>query len=292
MGPQQVDPHEILGLAQGASWAEIRLAYRRLAKKHHPDKNPGDKASEWIFKEVSRAYEQLRRVHGAHGGTQEPRRRERDPGTRSDYERRARQAQAQREREQRQRTENARQEHERAKQREREQNGTRRAALGLFIVAVAALIATSAIDDRRGDTFPERTVPSTTAIEREDTSVGPPSTVTVPQGFAPVGQSSPPVRVDTDSNSRRAAQSAAEIESEATAARPRGTATVSQAPVPVAPSRPRERASPSRSGPSPPVTAIVDNVTVMGWRRADSIAGTEPYGKNTSLISKPRMAGP
>ena len=69
MGRQEVDPYEILGLERGATWAEIRLAYRRLAKKHHPDKNPGDKASEWIFKEVRWAYEQLRSVHSVHSQT-------------------------------------------------------------------------------------------------------------------------------------------------------------------------------------------------------------------------------
>jgi len=60
MSRPDVDPYEILGLEHGASWDEIRTAYRRLAKKHHPDKNLGDRASEWIFKDVNRAYEQLR----------------------------------------------------------------------------------------------------------------------------------------------------------------------------------------------------------------------------------------
>ena len=54
------DPYEVLGLEHGATTAEIRTAYLRLAKKHHPDKNSGDRASEWIFKEVQRAYETLR----------------------------------------------------------------------------------------------------------------------------------------------------------------------------------------------------------------------------------------
>ena len=56
------DPYEVLGLDRGATEADVRTAYLRLAKKHHPDKNPGDKASEWIFKEVQRAYETLRRI--------------------------------------------------------------------------------------------------------------------------------------------------------------------------------------------------------------------------------------
>ena len=54
------DQYEVLGLEPGATSAEIRAAYLRLAKKHHPDKNSGDRASEWIFKEVQRAYEALR----------------------------------------------------------------------------------------------------------------------------------------------------------------------------------------------------------------------------------------
>ena len=54
------DPYKALGLERGATSAQIRAAYLRLAKKHHPDKNPGDRASEWIFKEIQRAYETLR----------------------------------------------------------------------------------------------------------------------------------------------------------------------------------------------------------------------------------------
>jgi len=53
------DPYEVLGLDHGASYAEVRAAYRRLVQKHHPDKNPGDNASGWIFREVQRAYETL-----------------------------------------------------------------------------------------------------------------------------------------------------------------------------------------------------------------------------------------
>ena len=40
------NPYEVLGLEPSATRGEIRAAYLRLAKKHHPDKNPGDKASE------------------------------------------------------------------------------------------------------------------------------------------------------------------------------------------------------------------------------------------------------
>jgi DnaJ-class molecular chaperone len=50
------DPYEILGVARTSTPEEIRKAYHRLAKKLHPDLNPGDKKSEARFKEVSGAY--------------------------------------------------------------------------------------------------------------------------------------------------------------------------------------------------------------------------------------------
>jgi molecular chaperone DnaJ len=49
------DYYQILGVDRGASEKEITAAYRRLAKKHHPDNNPGDAAAEARFKEVSEA---------------------------------------------------------------------------------------------------------------------------------------------------------------------------------------------------------------------------------------------
>jgi curved DNA-binding protein len=51
--------YDILGIKKGASEKEIKSAYRRLARKNHPDMNPGDKAAEERFKEISEAYEVL-----------------------------------------------------------------------------------------------------------------------------------------------------------------------------------------------------------------------------------------
>lgn len=53
------DYYEVLGIAKTASDDEIKGAYRKLAKKYHPDLHPGDKASEEKFKEVGEAYEIL-----------------------------------------------------------------------------------------------------------------------------------------------------------------------------------------------------------------------------------------
>jgi DnaJ-class molecular chaperone len=53
------DPYQTLGVKKDASQAEIQKAYRRLAKKLHPDLNPGDKSAEEKFKDVSAAYDVL-----------------------------------------------------------------------------------------------------------------------------------------------------------------------------------------------------------------------------------------
>ncbi len=57
--PIMQDPYKILGVPKTASADDIRKAYRRLAKKHHPDLNPGDKAAEAKFKEISGAHDLL-----------------------------------------------------------------------------------------------------------------------------------------------------------------------------------------------------------------------------------------
>src|SRR5437773_2075488 len=53
------DYYEVLAVDRSAGEEDIKKAYRKLALKYHPDKNPGDKAAEEAFKEIGEAYEAL-----------------------------------------------------------------------------------------------------------------------------------------------------------------------------------------------------------------------------------------
>ncbi len=59
MAENKRDYYEVLGLQKGASDDDIKKAFRQMAKKYHPDLNPGDKEAEARFKEVNEAYEVL-----------------------------------------------------------------------------------------------------------------------------------------------------------------------------------------------------------------------------------------
>src|SRR2546429_6480259 len=55
----KTDYYELLGVSRKASAKDIRTAFRKLARKYHPDLNPGDKASEEKFKQLQEAYDVL-----------------------------------------------------------------------------------------------------------------------------------------------------------------------------------------------------------------------------------------
>ena len=59
MAEQKRDYYEVLGVSRGASEDESKKAYKKMARKYHPDLNPGDKTAEEKFKEVNEAYEVL-----------------------------------------------------------------------------------------------------------------------------------------------------------------------------------------------------------------------------------------
>ena len=54
------DLYEALGVSRNATEADIKKAYRRLARKHHPDVNPGDVQAQKRFQEIAGAYEVLK----------------------------------------------------------------------------------------------------------------------------------------------------------------------------------------------------------------------------------------
>jgi molecular chaperone DnaJ len=54
------DPYKVLGLEPGASDEEVKKAYRRLAKKYHPDANPGNQEAARKMQEINAAYEQIK----------------------------------------------------------------------------------------------------------------------------------------------------------------------------------------------------------------------------------------
>ena len=57
--PERPDYYKVLGVGKNATDEEIKKAYRKLARKYHPDRNPGDKQAEERFKEISQAHDVL-----------------------------------------------------------------------------------------------------------------------------------------------------------------------------------------------------------------------------------------
>ena len=53
------DPYTVLGVGRDATDAEIKRQYRKLARQHHPDRNPDDAAAEEMFKSIQAAYDKV-----------------------------------------------------------------------------------------------------------------------------------------------------------------------------------------------------------------------------------------
>ncbi len=60
------DPYEVLGIPRGATQQEVTDAFRKLAKKYHPDLNPGDKNAQSKMAEINVAYEEIKSGRAAH----------------------------------------------------------------------------------------------------------------------------------------------------------------------------------------------------------------------------------
>ena len=73
------DPYTVLGISPNASEDEIKEAYRKLAKKYHPDLNPGDEVAAARMQEVNAAYDQIKNPSAYRQNTYA------DPGTYSSY---------------------------------------------------------------------------------------------------------------------------------------------------------------------------------------------------------------
>ena len=58
------DPYRTLAVSKDASDAEIKRAYRKLARQYHPDRNPGDAAAEERFKSIQSAYDKIGTAEG------------------------------------------------------------------------------------------------------------------------------------------------------------------------------------------------------------------------------------
>ncbi len=89
------DPYKVLGVSPDASDEEVKRAYRALAKKYHPDRNPGDAAAAQKMREINAAYEQIKDPdkaqqpgagYGGYGYGSPPQKQETDKSNKIDNE--------------------------------------------------------------------------------------------------------------------------------------------------------------------------------------------------------------